>query len=58
MEAQAVTMRYPFDPVLRMALIRKGVITPDDLREAELAIQATTGQMVAEAEGKGGQWTT
>lgn len=49
-QVQATTMRYPFDPVLRLALINKGVITSDDLRNAELTIQATTGQMVAEAE--------
>jgi hypothetical protein len=49
-QAQPASVPFPFDPVLRMALIRKGVITPDDLRDAELAIQATTGQMIAEAE--------
>jgi hypothetical protein len=33
---------YPIDPVLRTALINKGVITPQDLRDAEELIQATT----------------
>lgn len=49
-QARPANVPFPFDPVLRMALIRKGVITTDDLRDAELAIQATTGQMIAEAE--------
>lgn len=30
----------PFDPVLRQALIAKGVITPDDLQTAEGVIRA------------------
>lgn len=29
---------WPFDPVLRQALIDKGVLTPDDLRDAEAKI--------------------
>lgn len=37
-------MRVPlFDPVLRLALIRKGVITPDDLVQAEAEMKATMG---------------
>lgn len=32
----------PFDPVLRMALVMKGVITPEDLANAEKIIAATT----------------
>jgi hypothetical protein len=34
----AVLGPYPFDPVLRQALVDKGVITGDDLREAERKI--------------------
>lgn len=33
---------WPFDPVLRQALISKGVLTADDLREAENQIRAVT----------------
>jgi hypothetical protein len=36
--------RFPFDPVLRQALIDKGVLTVDDLRDAEAKIMVTTGQ--------------
>jgi hypothetical protein len=35
-------VRWPFDPVLRQALIDKGVITPDDLTRAEATIRAVT----------------
>lgn len=35
-------LRVPFDPVLRLALIRKGVITPDDLKAAEEEIKVTS----------------
>lgn len=34
---------HPFDPVLRQALIDKGVLTPQDLRDAESKISAITG---------------
>jgi hypothetical protein len=40
-------MDYPIDPVLRVALINKGVITPEDLRNAEEVIRATTAQFEA-----------
>jgi hypothetical protein len=33
----------PIDPVLRQALVDKGVLTPQDLREAEEKIHAITG---------------
>lgn len=36
---------WPFDPVLRQALIDKGVLSPEDLREAEDKIRAVTSQM-------------
>lgn len=32
----------PFDPVLRQALINRGVLTPQDLRDAEEMIRAVT----------------
>lgn len=35
---------FPFDPVLRQALVDKGVLTVDDLRNAEAKILVTTGQ--------------
>lgn len=35
---------WPFDPVLRQALIDKGVLTPDDLIDAEKKIRAVTAQ--------------
>lgn len=46
---------FPFDPVLRQALIDKGVITADDLTEAEGKINAVTGQLLG---GGGGKPTT
>jgi hypothetical protein len=33
---------WPFDPVLRQALIDKGVLAPQDLRDAEEKIRAVT----------------
>jgi hypothetical protein len=36
---RVATDGWPFDPVLRQALIDKGVLTPDDLRAAETKIQ-------------------
>lgn len=38
---------WPFDPVLRQALIDKGVITPEDLKSAEEKIRAVTAQFAA-----------
>jgi hypothetical protein len=35
---------WPIDPVLRQALIDKGVLTPQDLRDAEEKIRAVTAQ--------------
>lgn len=34
---------FPLDPVLRQALIDKGVLTPQDLTDAEAKIHAITG---------------
>jgi len=34
---------YPFDPVLRQALVDKGILTPQDLRDAQEKIEAITG---------------
>lgn len=39
-----VVPAWPFDPVLRQALIDKGVLTPEDLTEAERKIRLVTGQ--------------
>lgn len=36
----------PCDPVLRQALVDKGILSPDDLRAAEEKIQAITGQVM------------
>lgn len=33
----------PMDPVLRQALVDKGILTPQDLRDAEEKIHAVTG---------------
>lgn len=41
---------WPFDPVLRQALVNKGVITPQDLKDAEDQIRAVTNTFMA-AEG-------
>ena len=46
-DVQAVEARWPFDPVLRQALINKGVITPEDLTNAEAQIRAVTDQFNA-----------
>lgn len=44
--------RIPFDPVLRMALINKGVLTVDDITEAEQQLRAASvlGQGVVVSE--------
>lgn len=36
----------PFDPVLRQALIDKGILTPEDLAAAAAKISAITGQVM------------
>lgn len=41
-------MAMPFDPVLRQALLVRGVITLEDLTTAEQMIRATTGQLLGE----------
>jgi hypothetical protein len=43
----AVETTWPFDPVLRQALINKGVLTPEDLHAAEAQIRAVTAQFNA-----------
>ena len=35
---------WPFDPVLRQALVDKGVLTVEDLQNAEAKIRAISGQ--------------
>lgn len=44
---EAVEAPWPFDPVLRQALIDKGVLTPEDLQAAEMKIRAVTAQFAA-----------
>lgn len=41
----APTVVWPSDPVLRVALINKGVLTADDLRAAEENLRAAMGPM-------------
>lgn len=48
----ATRQAWPMDPVLRQALIDKGVLTPQDLRDAEEKIQVTTAQFMG---GQGGE---
>jgi hypothetical protein len=43
-DAHVNVQTMPFDPVLRQALVDKGILTPDDLREAEAKIRVVTGQ--------------
>lgn len=38
----AAVSAWPFDPVLRQALMDKGVLTPQDLRDAQIKIEAIT----------------
>jgi hypothetical protein len=45
MAVQVREQPWPFDPVLRQALIDKGVLEPDDLTRAEAKIRAVTGEM-------------
>lgn len=44
----AMETTWPFDPVLRQALMDKGVLTPDDLRNAEAKIRMVTNQFQKE----------
>lgn len=44
-EPETRPAEWPFDPVLRQALIDKGVLTPDDLMNAENKIRAVTSLM-------------
>lgn len=54
-QARATTRGWPLDPVLRQALMDKGVLTIEDLRAAEEKILATTGQIMTEGEEEGGK---
>jgi hypothetical protein len=49
--AQAAVSPWPFDPVLRQALIDKGVLTPQDLRDAEDKIRAVTSATMGAPDG-------
>lgn len=42
---------WPFDPVLRQALIDKGILTPEDLTAAEAKIRAVTAQLMGGTDG-------
>lgn len=46
-KAEVKVQQWPFDPVLRQALIDKGILTPDDLRDAEAKLRAVTAQLQA-----------
>lgn len=48
---------WPFDPVLRQALVDKGILTPQDLRDAEDKIRAVTASF-NQSGGARGQSTT
>lgn len=41
---QSAAPDMPFDPILRMALINKGVLTPQDLTDAERIVSAISGR--------------
>lgn len=45
--SEVTELPWPFDPVLRQALIDKGIITPMDLVNAEMKIRAVTQSMDA-----------
>ena len=47
-----VTMAWPHDPVLRQALVDKGLLTVRDLELAERKIRALTGQMIGGINGQ------
>lgn len=46
-EMNPMQSAWPFDPVLRQALMDKGVLEPEDLERAEKKIRATTAQFGA-----------
>lgn len=51
--AEAVAlMEWPHDPVLRQALVDKGLLTVHDLELAERKIRALTGQMIGGTSGQ------
>lgn len=41
---QTAAPDMPFDPILRMALINKGVLVPQDLTDAERIVTAISGR--------------
>lgn len=45
MRPQVKAAPWPFDPVLRQALVDKGIITPEDLTAAEAKIRAISGMV-------------
>lgn len=48
------TVVWPTDPVLRVALMNAGVITADDLRNAEQQLRAAMGDVLTQG-GQGGE---
>lgn len=46
LQSQVIEQAWPFDPVLRQALIDKGVLTVDDLKAAEQKIRAVTSAVM------------
>lgn len=45
----------PFDPVLRQALVDKGILTPDDLTEAEKKISIISSGLMGQSNSRGGE---
>jgi hypothetical protein len=48
---QVAVSPWPFDPVLRQALMDKGVLVPQDLRDAEDKIRAITSATMGVSDG-------
>ena len=49
-----VLMEWPHDPVLRQALVDKGLLTVRDLELAEAKIRAITGKVMSDGQQQGG----
>lgn len=55
-QQQAGQSNLPFDPVLRQALLDRGILTPADIREAEVKVQMiVSGKITAGGVGDGEQ---
>lgn len=44
-------LSVPFDPILRLALIDKGIITPDDLADAQRKMSAMNAEVLGDGNG-------